>query len=101
MLDIKFIIENPGLIKQGAAKKNVKVEIDKIEALYKKRNDKLALQESKRAEQNAASKGEMTPEKIEEMKKLKKFIKEHEESIKTIEKELEELALAVPNREHL
>ena len=41
MVDIKFIIENPGLIKNGAAKKNVKVDIDKIVELYNSRKEKM------------------------------------------------------------
>ncbi len=97
MLDIKFIIENPGLIKQGASKKNVKVEVDKIEKLYKERNEKLTQAEKLRAEQNAASKGKMDEEKIEQMKKIKEQIKSLEPEIEKLEKELEELALAVPN----
>ena len=56
MLDIKFIIENPGLIKKGAAKKHVEVRIDKIEELYNKRNEKLQQVESLRARQNKVSK---------------------------------------------
>lgn len=97
MLDIKFIIENPGLVKQGAAKKNIKVEIDKIEELYKNRNEKLAQAEKLRAEQNTASKGQMDEEKIEKMKEIKKQIKSLEPEIEKLEKELEELALMVPN----
>jgi seryl-tRNA synthetase len=97
MIDIKFIIENPGLVKQGAAKKNVKVEVDKIEALYKERNELLAQAEKLRAEQNAASKGQMDDEKIAKMKEIKEQIKSLEPQIEKLEKELEELALAVPN----
>ena len=97
MLDIKFIIENPGLVKQGAAKKHVKVEVDKIEKLYKERNEKLAQVEKLRAEQNAASKGKMDKEKIEKMKKIKEQIKSLEPEIEKLEKELEKLALAIPN----
>ncbi len=97
MIDIKFIIENPGLIKQGAAKKNVKVEVDKIEELYKKRNESLAQAEKLRAEQNTASKGQMDDEKIAKMKKIKEQIKSLEPEIEKLEKELEELALVVPN----
>jgi len=97
MLDIKFIIENPGLVKQGARKKHVKVEVDKIEKLYKERNEKLAQAEKLRAEQNAQSKGKMDKKKIEEMKKLKDKIKELEPQIYAIEVMIDHLTTQVPN----
>ncbi|MFH1533463.1 MAG: serine--tRNA ligase [Nitrospirota bacterium] len=97
MLDIKFIIENPGLVKQGAAKKNVKVEIDKIEELYKQRNEKLVQAEKLRAEQNAASKGKMDNETIAKMKKIKDEIKSLEPKIYAIEVMIDHLATQVPN----
>ena len=56
MIDIKYIIENPGLIKKGAAKKHVKVDIDKIVELYNTRKEKMQKFESLRARQNEVSK---------------------------------------------
>ena len=55
MIDIKFIVENPGLIKAGSAKKHVKVDIDKIVELYnleKKRCKAEALELGKMKYQN-------------------------------------------------
>ena len=101
MIDIKFIIENPGLIKKGAAKKHVKVDIDKIVELYNTRKEKMQKFESLRARQNEVSKliptTEDKTELLAEMKTVKETIKELEPSIETLEKEIEELALIVPN----
>ncbi len=101
MIDIKFIIENPGLIKQGAAKKHVKVDIDKIVELYNERKEKIQKFESLRARQNEVSKLIPTTDDktslLEEMKNVKEEIKKLEPSIETLEKEIEELALLVPN----
>ncbi len=101
MIDIKFIIEHPGLIKQGAAKKHVKVDIDKIVELYNERKEKIQKFESLRARQNEVSKLIPTTDDktslLEEMKNVKEEIKKLEPSIETLEKEIEELALLVPN----
>ncbi len=101
MIDIKFIIENPGLIKKGAAKKHVKVDIDKIVDLYNTRKEKMQKFESLRARQNEVSKLIPTTDDkttlLEEMKTVKETIKELEPSIETLEKEIEALALMVPN----
>ena len=37
MLDIKFIRENSGLIKEGARKKHIKVDIDRLLAVDEER----------------------------------------------------------------
>ncbi|MBD3360635.1 serine--tRNA ligase, partial [Candidatus Peregrinibacteria bacterium] len=103
MLDIKFIIENPGLIKQGAAKKHVKVQVDKIEELYNKRNKKLRQAEKLRARQNEVSKeipqkkDEEKEKLLKEMKKVKDRLNLLEPEIDNLEKELETLASIIPN----
>jgi seryl-tRNA synthetase len=103
MLDIKFIIENPGLIKQGAAKKHIKVEVDKIEKLYEERNTHLQKLESLRAKQNeqnsqiAKASKEKKESLLEKMKKIKQEIKSLEPKITKLEQKIDELALAVPN----
>ncbi len=103
MIDIKFIIENPGIIKEGAAKKNVKVEIDKIVKLYEERNSLLKNAESLRARQNAVSK-EIPQAKDKEKEKLlkemggvKEDLKALEPKITEIEDKIDELAAFVPN----
>lgn len=101
MIDIKFIIENPGLIKRGAQKKHVHVDVDKIVKLYEEKKKKLLKLESLRARQNEVSREiPKTKEKeklLKETGKIKEEIKELEPAIEKFEKEIEELALFIPN----
>lgn len=104
MQDIKFIIENPELIKAGAAKKQVQVDIDKIVELYEQRNEILQQAEKLRARQNEVSKQiPQTEDKatlLEEMGKVKEELKSLEPKIAELEKQIDELALTVPNPPH-
>ncbi|MDA1060608.1 MAG: serine--tRNA ligase, partial [bacterium] len=101
MLDLKFIIENPGLIKKGAAKKQIKVEVDKIVKLYEERNEKLQEMESLRARQNQVSKeipnAKNKEELLKEMAAVKTQIKSFEPTIQKLEDQLDKLALQIPN----
>src|SRR3989338_7064709 len=103
MHDIKFIIENPGLIKRGAKRKGAHTHIDKIVELYEKRNEKLSRLESLRARQNEVSKLIPKAEKdekeklLDEMSKVKDETKTLEPEIAAIEIELDQLAIQVPN----
>lgn len=101
MLDIKHIVENPQRFKDGAQKKNVKVDIDKLVELYTSRIEKLQKIESLRARQNEVSKAiPQTTDKaqlLEEMKLVKEEIKSLEPAIEELEKQIDELAPYVPN----
>jgi seryl-tRNA synthetase len=55
MLDIKFIRDNKDLIKAGATKKHVDIDVDALIALDDKRRTLTTSIEAKRAEQNAVS----------------------------------------------
>lgn len=92
MLDIKFIRENPNKVKEGAQKKGVKVDIDKLLALDKKRREYLQKAESLKSKQNKLGK-----DKIKEAQKLKAEIKKIEPELEKVGKELSSLMLQVPN----
>jgi len=103
MLDIKFIRDNKDLVKAGAVKKHVEIDIDRLVDLDEKRKALLTSIEAKRAEQNAVSAKlpSVTPDMkatlLEAMKKLKVELQAEEESIKEIMKEWQGLMLQVPN----
>jgi seryl-tRNA synthetase len=103
MLDIKFIRDNKDLVKAGAVKKHVQIDIDRLVDLDEKRKTLLTSIEAKRAEQNAVSAKlpSVTPDMkvtlLEAMKKLKVELQAEEESIKEIMKEWQGLMLQVPN----
>lgn len=103
MLDIKFIRENKDLVKGGAFKKHVNIDIDALLTLDDKRKAVSTSIEGKRAEQNAVSTKipKATPEEkaalLESMKVLKASMQAEEESLKEIMKEWQNLMLRVPN----
>ena len=55
MLDIKFIRGNPDKVKKGCKAKQVKVDIDQLLEIDKKRRESLKEVESSRAEENRLS----------------------------------------------
>ena len=101
MLDIKFIRNNPEIVKIAAKDKKVNVDIDKVLTLDERRRHVLRELEDKRAEQNKKSNlragGKPSPDEIVELKKLKDEIKILEEEIGRVEVDLEKLMLIVPN----
>jgi seryl-tRNA synthetase len=97
MLDIKFIRENPEIIKEAARKKGVSVDIDKLLDLDEKRRRLLKELEERRAKQNALSKeGPKAPAELESLRKLKEEIKALEKEAGEVQKEFDDLMLLVP-----
>ena len=103
MLDIHFIRENADIIKAGAAKKKIAVDIDRLIAVDDER--KLIRQEldAKKAEQNRRSSeiqrasGSEREQLIEAMQHLKAGMAEAEEKLKGVMAEWQQLMLTVPN----
>ena len=103
MLDIHFIRENAEIIKAGAAKKHIEVDIDRLIKVDDER--KLIRQEldAKRAEQNRNSneirtyKDKERERAIEKMQHLKAGMVESEERLKTVMAEWQRMMLTVPN----
>lgn len=103
MLDIHFIRENADLIKAGAAKKRITVDIDRLIAVDDER--KLLRQEldAKKAEQNRRSseiqraQGMEREKLLEAMRHLKDGMTEGEEKLKSVMAEWQQLMLTVPN----
>jgi seryl-tRNA synthetase len=104
MLDIKFIRENKDIVKAGAAKKHVEIDIDLLLDLDEKRLALMSRTEALRSEQNKMS-NLIAVEKdfnaraqmISEMKIVKEEFKEKEEELQKILAEWQALMLKVPN----
>src|SRR3989344_1904587 len=97
MLDIKFVRENPDLIKEAVHNKGIKFDVDELLAVDERRRHVLQELETKRAKQNAGSRGwPKAPTELEELKKLKEEIKVLEEEMGRVEREFNELMLWVP-----
>jgi seryl-tRNA synthetase len=104
MLDIKFIRDNPDLIKEAVRKKHLSFNVDHLLITDSERVHVLAEVERMRAEQNDFSeKISRTSDPlerarmIEEMKGLKESLTAKEESLKQIMERWRALMLEVPN----
>ncbi len=103
MLDLKFISENPDLVKAGCAKKRKDVDIDKIVKLDSERRTFIAEVDELRTRQNEVSK--QIPQKSDkekeeffaEMKTLKENLKIKEQELDDLVEVLDELVIQVPN----
>jgi seryl-tRNA synthetase len=104
MLDIKFIKENKDIVKAGAQKKHIEVDIDALIELDNERLKILSRVEYLRGEQNKVSiemgsniSQESRLQLIEEMRLVKEELKDKEEKLKEIMKNWQVLMLQVPN----
>lgn len=100
MLDIKFIRENPEVVKKAAENKGYKVDIDRLICVDEKRRELLGKIEELRTHQNviSATKGARPTEKqINESKKIKAQIEEIAPELEKVESEFNGLMLQVPN----
>ena len=104
MLDIKFIRENADLIKDGARKKHIEFNVERLVEVDVLRREIITSVETKKAEQNrvsdlitkttdATERGQF----IEAMKVLKDEIKAEEEKLAEVMREWQTLMVAVPN----
>lgn len=108
MLDIKFIRENPELVKQSVENKNEKSTVDEVLALDKQRRENLQKVEELKAKKNKVS-GEVarmkkagvnTDEIVAEMKSVSDSIKELDDQLRDIDEKLTNLLLWIPNLPH-
>jgi len=104
MLDIKFIRNNPDLVKKGAENKGVKVDIDLLLETDKKRRETMTVLEEMLAQKNKASKQiptfkdqEKREKVILEMKEVDKKSDRLNSELKDLDKEFNELILQIPN----
>ncbi len=104
MLDIKFIKENPDLIKEAARKKHIDFDVSQLLELEEKRSNAQKNFEALRTKQNAL--GEEIPKTadasaraslIESLKPIKEEVQKAEEELRSIMKDWQALMLKVPN----
>lgn len=103
MLDIKFIRENQELIREGAKKKRLSFDLDRLIEVDEMRRKLLGTVEEKRAEQKVANNAivnassEERESILEKMKTLKVSLDSEEEKLKEVMQEWQTLMLTVPN----
>jgi seryl-tRNA synthetase len=103
MLDIAFIREFPDLVKVGAQKKRLYVDVDRLLAVDRERRALITVIENLRAERNRTSKTVSTspPDKREallaETRGITEQLRHSEAALAPLEAEFERLMLQVPN----
>lgn len=103
MLDIRFIRENLELVKAGAVKKHIAVDLDRLLVVDDKRRELMTAVEAARAKQNQASAKIPSASPVEkeqllrEMKVIKEAQVERENELKDVMVEWQTLMVQVPN----
>ncbi len=97
MLDIKIIRENQKLIENNNETRNVKVDVSNLLKLDAQKNELLKSIEALRSQRNSGSKSKPTAEEISKLKTVGEEIAKLEEEMGTIDKELKELLIKIPN----
>lgn len=103
MLDIHFIRENADLVKAGAAKKRLEVDVERLLAVDEERKSIRQQMDDRKAEQNRMSdtirlaSGEEREKLIEQMRHVKEGYAELETKYNAILEEWRTLMLSIPN----
>jgi len=107
MLDLRFIRENPDLVKEALVKLNITAPIDEILSLDEQRRELLSEVEALKARRNAVSKeigkmkdGDRRQALIEEMRQVGERIKGLDDQVRQVEEQLNDAMLQVPNMPH-
>lgn len=106
MLDIKFIRENAGKVKEGLRKKGVDFDVQNLLGVDEKRRAKIKEVDDLRARQNELSEeiakleSKNQEARIKEAKELKAKLGDVEFELKALEKEFSELMYRLPNLPH-
>ncbi|TEU15677.1 MAG: serine--tRNA ligase [Anaerolineales bacterium] len=107
MLDLRFIRENPDLVKEALAELNTTAPIDEILSLDEQRRGLLSEVEALKARRNTVSKeigkmkdGDKRQALIGEMREVGERIKGLDDQVRQVEEQLNEAMLQVPNMPH-
>ncbi|UCG63103.1 MAG: serine--tRNA ligase [Candidatus Zixiibacteriota bacterium] len=108
MLDMKFIRENPDLVKAGLAKKYDNADIDQLLALDEQRREIIRNVENLKAERNKASAeiaqskktGKPADKAIENMRKVGDEIAGLDNNLREMEQKIHDQLIWIPNLPH-
>lgn len=105
MLDLKFVRENPDIVKDSLVKRGDEADLDKLLSLDEKRRDLLYKVEQQKNVRNKNSKeiakrkkaGEDADDLIAKMKEVSQDIKNMDADISKIEAQMNEILYIIPN----
>src|SRR3989304_9089497 len=103
MLDMKFIRENPDLLKQAISKRHYSFDLERLLKIDEARRARIKEGEALREEQNKASENFLpagrqgSKDKLDDLKQLKESLQKKEAEFSKIDEEFRRLMLLVPN----
>ncbi|OGF70426.1 serine--tRNA ligase [Candidatus Giovannonibacteria bacterium RIFCSPLOWO2_02_FULL_45_14] len=103
MLDMKFIRENPDLLKQAISKRHYSFDLERLLKIDEARRALIKEVEALREEQNKASENFLpagrqgSKDKLDDLKQLKESLQKKEAEFSKIDEEFRRLMLLVPN----
>ncbi len=103
MLDLAWIRAHPDEVRDGARRKRIDFDVDRLLSLDEERRRLIQLQEETKAEQNALGKqvatlqGDAKSLALTRLKQLKAAVGEHTDALKPVQEEIDTLLLACPN----
>jgi seryl-tRNA synthetase len=107
MLDLQFICENQALVEENCRNRAVRVDLGKLVELARQRSQLIVEGDKRRHEQKEiAAQIPKTSDKaqrqalVDQGKQLKQVVADNEAALKTLESQLRELELQVPNLTH-
>lgn len=108
MLDLKFIRENPELVRQAAENKQIKIELNRLLELDRRKRELLVSCEKLRQQRNEYShkinklikSGNEVSQLISKVGEINQSSKNIEQDLKSIEKQLYQLLINIPNIPH-
>ncbi len=100
MLDIKFIRENPEVVRKSIRDRGLDIDLDELLSLDEQRRKTLAEVETLKSEKNKASKKKPDETTIKKLKTLSQKIDEIDKKVEEIDKKLGILLLNIPNLFH-
>jgi len=108
MLDLKFIRENPDLVKKGIKNKNENDRVDDVLKLDEERRKLIIQTDELKSKRNQVSSqipvmkkaGQDVSPVLAEMKRVSDQITEFDSRLKNVEDELEEILMFIPNIAH-
>ncbi len=100
MIDIHLIRTNPILVEQNNLSRNVKIDLEKIIALDNEYRKLLAAIEELRSQRNKNPKGKPSPEELKALKEHSESIKTKEIELQTLKVKLDALLVQLPNINH-
>ncbi len=108
MLDLRFIRENPEIVRQAIKNKNVEIDLNPLLELDKKRREIIKEADRLKENRNRVSekigilkkRGETAESAISEMRKVSEKIKELDKTLREVEEEIGEIQIRIPNIPH-